>query len=696
MLALGGRAAADDLASKKIYPETLHATVWLMVPGNVQGTGWVVDRAGLVITNHHVMHTGDSVDAYFPLYRDGRAVNERNSYLGKVPAVYGRLIDSDPRNDLALLQLESIPDGVKELKLAAETALPGETVHTVGNPAPNGMSDPLWKYTGGTVGAVSRQKLKIDGVQDLDAVVVETQAPINPGDSGGPVVNSQGELVAVNSNVARGNNINPVTYAVDVQEVKKFVAQSRLLLAPHTAADYRKRGLHYAGRLRNALAIDDFTQVLRLDPKDASAYYQRALALKRGKAYERAIADFVQAVRLNPTNADAYLQRGLTYLVLSEYDQAGADLTRALDLKTSEVVLAKYHRGQCWRQRGEWDKALADIDEVVRLLPKAYDAHNERGLILLARGDADGAIEEFDKAIALEAGYDEAFLNRGDAYMKKGDAVPALESYDAATKVNAKYVVPYVHRAAAYSQAGEFDKAIAECGTAIGLLATYAPAYRERGVASLGKGNVVKALDDLTRAIRLAPGDASAYRERRRRPDPQRQFRPGDRRRNRCRGSRPERCGRLRSARGGSYGQEILASGGSRLRPRHRPRSQERYISHQPGLLTGRERGSGAGHRRFHPCHRTESELAAGLSRPQRSLCQDRQDRRGRSGRRQGARTGHQAEVTGVYGGIQQNPRMAAKGFGQTPLRGAVPKNRHRRKTSLDAAAAARFNHLKN
>jgi len=72
---------------------------------------------------------------------------------------------------------------------------PGEVVYTIGNP---GASDVLWVHSSGSVRQVAHLDYKM-GSQEVNAWVVETQTPINSGDSGGPVVNGKIELVAINS-----------------------------------------------------------------------------------------------------------------------------------------------------------------------------------------------------------------------------------------------------------------------------------------------------------------------------------------------------------------------------------------------------------------------------------------------------------------------------------------------------------------
>src|SRR5262249_27508585 len=229
--------AADDTPRKNIYQRTLPATALVLAntgqPGaTLAGTGWVVDRdRRLLVTNYHLVGNQDRVNVVFPLYENGRLVAERSAYRN-APRVRGSVLDVDPRRDLALVELESLPAGVTALPLAKEPPGPGDLVHSVGNPT---SSDALWVYTSGTVRQVYHKKFTAGGATTAPRVV-ETQSPITPGDSGGPVVNDQGEVVAVTAATNRAAQL--VSVCIEVGEVRDFVAAALRAPTPRTAADF--------------------------------------------------------------------------------------------------------------------------------------------------------------------------------------------------------------------------------------------------------------------------------------------------------------------------------------------------------------------------------------------------------------------------------------------------------------------------
>ncbi|MCH8829251.1 MAG: trypsin-like peptidase domain-containing protein [Planctomycetes bacterium] len=208
-------------ANPELYKKTLRSTVWIRTPRGT-GTGFVVDaEKRLVVTNYHVIRDFTRVLAIFPVYQQGELRAARSFYLmnSSKYAIKARVITVDLRRDLALLQLDRIPKGVPALKLAKSSVQPGERVHSIGNP---GVSGALWVYTSGTVRQVYLKTMRMRTGFTVVAKVVETQSPINPGDSGGPVVNENGELVAITQSFRPGFRL--VSSAIDVSELKELLA----------------------------------------------------------------------------------------------------------------------------------------------------------------------------------------------------------------------------------------------------------------------------------------------------------------------------------------------------------------------------------------------------------------------------------------------------------------------------------------
>ena len=472
LVLLAGRVSGQDTAAKKLYPQMLQATGWVRnFAGNEEGTGWVVDRAQrLMLTNWHVVVKTDAVTVYFPVVQGGKVVSERSFYQdtkNNAPAIRAQVIESDSKHDLALLQLDSLAREVGELKLAAQGVSPGDRVYTVGNPAPSGTgqpSDPLWVYTDGKVGSVARQQIIYSNVQQLDVEMLLTSASINPGDSGGSIVDRDGNVVGIISG-SKAGKASAVSLGVELGEIKTFLDGARQWLNPRSAADFQKRALHYNSVGRFGAAIADFTQVLKTNPRDGNIYRNRAEAQLSQGAYAAAIADFGQALRLNPKDAVAYGDRGVSYGRLAEYDQAIADLTQCLALSPNLGIAYRF-RGTYYRIQSNYDMALDDLNNAIRLTPNDVEAYFQRGLAFEGQGNLDSAVADLDKAIQLQPKSDNALVHRGDVWLKKGDAAKALADYTAAIQANPSSTPGYSLRAELESRQGQPDKALADWSSA--------------------------------------------------------------------------------------------------------------------------------------------------------------------------------------------------------------------------------------
>jgi hypothetical protein len=218
-----------DVGSR-VYQQVLPSTVWIHSDRGqgrlATGSGTLIDRGRrLVLTNYHVVGDVPKVKVFFPAFDPNKKViPEREYYLDRANriAIPGQVIEIDKQGDLALVRLDWVPDGTRELPLAAKSPEPGQSVHSIGNP---GKSGALWVYTPGKVRQVYNKKWKarLDSktILEFQSKVIETDSPTNPGDSGGPLVNDKGELVGV----TQGGVIDAdlLSLFVDLSEVQRLL-----------------------------------------------------------------------------------------------------------------------------------------------------------------------------------------------------------------------------------------------------------------------------------------------------------------------------------------------------------------------------------------------------------------------------------------------------------------------------------------
>ena len=187
----GSRALYDEDLVTSLFESASPAVVEVNVSqraGVLQrtgsGSGFLIDDDGHIVTNHHVVRGSDAITVRLS---DGRSID-------------ATLLGSSPADDLALLQVDpSEVSGIKPLTLADSSKLKtGEMAVAIGSPFRNFNS-----VTVGVVSGTGRGPSSIlrRPIPDM----IQTDAPLNPGNSGGPLLNSSGEVIGINSSVRTGD-----------------------------------------------------------------------------------------------------------------------------------------------------------------------------------------------------------------------------------------------------------------------------------------------------------------------------------------------------------------------------------------------------------------------------------------------------------------------------------------------------------
>ncbi len=186
-------------------------------------------------------------------------------------------------------------------------------------------------------------------------------------------------------------------------------------------------------------------------------------------------------------------------------EDAVAFFTKQVEANPMEYA-ALNRRASAWRFRGEYDAALKDMNEAIRLSPNSA-AFNNRGLIWHAKRDFDRAIADFSKAIEQGGASALNHVNRANSWLAKKDLDNALADGARALEIHPTYPEAFRVRGLAWLAKNEFDKALADLNRVIELDAKHADAFAERAAAWTGKNLLAKALDDFNQALRLEPNN---------------------------------------------------------------------------------------------------------------------------------------------------------------------------------------------
>jgi S1-C subfamily serine protease len=171
------------------------------------GSGFLIDKAGHIVTNYHVVRGARAVDVSF-------SNNE---------SMKAKIVGTDPSTDVAVLQVDAHSRALTPLSLGnSDLVRVGDSVVAIGNPFGYDRT-----VTAGIVSALQRV-IHAPNSYSIDHVI-QTDAALNKGNSGGPLLNTRGEVIGVNSQISTGGSSSSgnvgVGFAVPINTVKTVAAQ---------------------------------------------------------------------------------------------------------------------------------------------------------------------------------------------------------------------------------------------------------------------------------------------------------------------------------------------------------------------------------------------------------------------------------------------------------------------------------------
>lgn len=218
------------------------------IPEEGAGSGFVLDREGHILTNFHVIEGAQQIEVTFLDESTGPA----------------EVVGADPRNDIAVLQVEQLPETAAPVELGTSANLQvGQRAIAIGNP---------FGQFGGTLttGVISALDRTLQSQDDRQiSGIIQTDAAINRGNSGGPLLDSAGRVIGINTAIfSPSGTSSGVGFAVPVDTIRRILPD---LL---TLGRYRHPwlGLHFAYHLTPGLAtvldlpVEQGLLLVELDP----------------------------------------------------------------------------------------------------------------------------------------------------------------------------------------------------------------------------------------------------------------------------------------------------------------------------------------------------------------------------------------------------------------------------------------------
>ncbi|MGA2640428.1 MAG: trypsin-like peptidase domain-containing protein [Spirochaetia bacterium] len=183
--------ASDDAESSPSFPRMISGTVTILVDRGIKvekgvgyadrviGSGFFIDKRGYILTNHHVIES--EVD---PKYKGYSRLFIRLSESPAGERIPAKVVGYDKTFDLALIKTEITPDYIFG-GWSGQTLTPGDRIFAIGSPA--GLEKTI---TSGIISAMGRRLLQVGDSMQVDV-------PLNPGNSGGPLLNEKGDLIGI-------------------------------------------------------------------------------------------------------------------------------------------------------------------------------------------------------------------------------------------------------------------------------------------------------------------------------------------------------------------------------------------------------------------------------------------------------------------------------------------------------------------
>ena len=479
---------------QSISPAVVYITTQTVAGEDYLGSGFIVDSRGVIVTNYHVIQSAKEINVKL---KDGKIYPVTD------------IIYYDTRRDVCILKINA--QNLPSISLGDANALQiGETIYSIGNPL--GLE---YSFSDGL----------LSGIRDFqDLKWLQFTAPVSPGNSGGPLINPQGQAVGiVTSQLARGQNIN---FALAINEIKPYITATPKMTfkefvdAVSQADYYIMQGNKYLFQHSFDQAIIYFQKALEISPNDpltycdlgsaynglaqpqeAMTYFQKAIQMypnisnsarfcaEFGYAYgglgqyHQAVTYYQKSLQIDPNNAGVYWILGLDSVNLGQYKEAREYLEKAKEL---------------FRRNGDYES----VQKINRVLVEYSLITPE--LHPIESAEDEEMIAMYNKALEINPNDVEDYYSLGSIYANLGQPQKAISFYQKAIEIDSEYAIAYYSLAQVYIDFFEgYQKAITLLKKCIEIAPQIAASYMVIGKAYHELGQVKEAQEYLNKAKEL-------------------------------------------------------------------------------------------------------------------------------------------------------------------------------------------------
>ncbi len=424
-----------------IFKENNKAVVFIVVYDDAgktisQGSGFIVRRDGVIVTNYHVISNASSIK-----------IKAGADVLNVDGPVY-----LDEENDIAILKADAKNLPIVKLGNLAKTAI-GEKVFVISSPKglENTISDGI-----------------LSGKREIasNKIIIQITAPISPGSSGGPVFNKNGEVIGIVTFLIK--NAQNLNFAIPLDVIRNKITSNKLtVIKKNKIDDYEKTAQYW--------------------------YYLGFTYSETGKNID-AVEAYKHAIRINPDFAKAYNDLGTTYHSLGRYEDAVQAFKQAIRINP-DLDKPHYNLGNSYRELGLNKEAVEAFKQAIRINPDFADAYNNLGNVYGILGLHQEAIKAFMQAIRIKPGDPAAYYNLGNAYGLLGLHQEAIKAYIQTVRIDPNFAMAYNNLGASYVYLGLNNEAVEAFKQAIRINPDFAKAYFLLGVTYVLLKDTAAAID---------------------------------------------------------------------------------------------------------------------------------------------------------------------------------------------------------
>ena len=200
---------------------------------------------------------------------------------------------------------------------------------------------------------------------------------------------------------------------------------------------YINRAALYKLQKKYALAIDDISKCIEMDPEVARFYKFRAEMLLAMNKIEDVYEDINQAIELDKRDSQAYLIRADYYLNQKQFKAAIEDLNVSLK-SDADNIQAHFKRAQAFFYDENYLAALRDLDYILNLKNNLYDVYSLKGDVNFSLGNYEASVNDFANSVRLNPKYGDGFYRLGLSYYNLKDYQNAVENIKKANNLGTR------------------------------------------------------------------------------------------------------------------------------------------------------------------------------------------------------------------------------------------------------------------